>query len=173
MAPVRIRQFLQPALDVVIRRVRGAQHELNRPDIGLLRLCPGPSAPVGDEGDLVKDQHLAVLNIDREQAASEIDGPAPPYQSGASLRDVDLTGATLLGASLRNADLMGANLDGVDLTGVDCTGANIRRNADQFPQTVQHRLEGHYAWVKSSGVKGERAELAGQDLSHIDLTRVN
>src|SRR3954462_12100487 len=79
MAPVRIRQFLQPALDVVIRRVRGAQHELNRHDIVLLRLCPRPSVRVGDEGNLVKDQHLAVLNIDREQAASEIDGPAPPY----------------------------------------------------------------------------------------------
>ncbi len=79
MAPARIRQFLQPALDIVIRRVRGAQHELNRHDIVWLRLCPCPSVRVGNEGNLVKGQHLAVLNIDREQAASEIDGPAASH----------------------------------------------------------------------------------------------
>src|SRR5687768_36041 len=66
MAPARIRQFLQPALDVVIRRVRGVQHKLNRHDIVLLRLCPRPSLRVGNEGNLVKGQYLAVLNIDRE-----------------------------------------------------------------------------------------------------------
>jgi hypothetical protein len=79
MAQVRIRQFLQPALEVDGRRVWGSQHELNRHDIVLLRLCPRPSVRVGDEGNLVKGQHLAVLNIDSEQAASEINGPAAPY----------------------------------------------------------------------------------------------
>src|SRR4051812_24566819 len=79
MAPVRIRQFLQPALEVDSRRLRGAQHELNRHHTPLLRLYPRPSVRVGDEGNLVKGQHLAVLNIDRKQAASEINGPAAPY----------------------------------------------------------------------------------------------
>src|SRR5688500_6889451 len=81
MAPAYIRQCLQPALDAVVRRVSGAQHELNRHDIVLLRLCPRPSVRVGDEGLLVKGQHLAILDIDREQAPSEIDGPAAPYHN--------------------------------------------------------------------------------------------
>ena len=70
MAPVRVRQFLQPALEVDSRRVWGSQHELNRHNIVLLRLCPRPSVRVGDEGNLVKGQHLTVRNIDGEQAGT-------------------------------------------------------------------------------------------------------
>src|SRR3954463_11234524 len=79
MAPARIRQCLQPALEVGIRQVSGAQHELNRHNILLLRLCPRPSLRVGNEGNLVKGQYLAILKIDHEQATPKIDGPAAPY----------------------------------------------------------------------------------------------
>ena len=81
--PAGIRPFLQPALDVDGRRVRGSNNELNRPDIVLLRLRPRPSVRVGDKCALVKGQHLTGLDIDREQAPSEIGGPPAPDEGSA------------------------------------------------------------------------------------------
>ena len=72
MPPAHIRQFLQPALDVDGRRVRGSKNELNCHNIVLRRLCPCPSVWVGDKCLLVKGQHLTVRNIDGEQAPPEI-----------------------------------------------------------------------------------------------------
>ena len=77
MPPADIRQFLQPALDVDGRQVRGSKNELNCHNIVLRRLCPCPSVWVGDKCLLVKGQHLTVRNIDGEQAPPEIEGPSP------------------------------------------------------------------------------------------------
>jgi hypothetical protein len=89
VVPAGIRPFLQPALDVDGRRVRGSKNELNRHDIVVLRLRPRPSVRVGDKCVLVKGQHLTGLDIDREQAPSEIGAtPAPDHDTRRAARTV-------------------------------------------------------------------------------------
>ena len=97
------------------------------------RELPPPEMPVpnlsGEDLSERRYQEAFLLNAKMDRAILVHTSFYISYMKGASLREVDLTGASLISAFLEDADLTGASLRNADLRGTMLRGAKLA-NAD-------------------------------------------